>query len=958
MPTFTIRDKETGRTLTIRGDSAPTDAEISDLFASTEQPVEMERPRFTPSPYGVGGGVSVAPPPNLTEATSAMLRYGVPTVAALGTGGASLLAQAGIGALTAAGGEIGARAVAGEEVASREAAAEAAKAAAYNVIPVRRAAKIIENAASLGGGAALAEAVGGLVGGQLTSEEEAVRAAAESKIAEGGIVSSAIGAGFGGVGRVVGKLSSAAQENANKRAFLSEIGINNPALSQVIPEYAPLTNRMASRDANLANKLASTEANITKELFDIVGSVPTNSEVASKVSPLIQTANDAEAALKQARQQQTQAKARLSALEAAPVQSSNWQEAYETAAVEQLAAVRREAAAKFAAQQNFGSVASISSHADDLTRTITDLDSAVKDVSSALYSKTGLNGADEIVSREALLRSARSTLKDEVDSPVGKQIINAIENIGKVEEEAPELLSWNQFKNLRDEMSSKWASLDQNYVGRAEAKAGEVYRNMGSVLKRAIKDNIGPENAKAFNAAQDFWYNWSQTRDSNFTRSIFNPSRRIMKGEVVSGVTAPALEGVASDILSGNTQSIRGVINAIDLVGKYSPEAASSMRASVGQSLRGAMIDKYKNDPAGLIVALSDQSTKKDVMPFVQLAGFGSKRDLQLLATAVRKYEKADITPEVIDKALAAGDKVLGLGRGVVEKRAKDAAALAVAGVSEKASKRLADARNAAKAANIAADEANAVFNDTVNNPIFSVFTGRGKYTFSEEAGKVGQGTISDFVMKLSPESGQRFMGALRKKDPQFADLVSRKILADELYRISGIDREAKDAATKVDFDKLRRMFKPTLPQDVERSKHLRLIVGDVMDARMKRFLTAFDKAAPLLKEAKLIKQDTAAPVVSTAAGAAQPFIQIPGLSALGTAVIATRINKILDKPRFDLITYMATDPNFLTFAGKADKFSTAFKALPIQRSYLYLSNSALAGDMADEDASLGQPTR
>ncbi|MFN9956909.1 MAG: hypothetical protein ACK55I_27725, partial [bacterium] len=127
---------------------------------------------------------------------------------------------------------------------------------------------------------------------------------------------------------------------------------------------------------------ASTEANITKELFDIVGSVPTNSEVASKVSPLIQTANDAEAALKQARQQQTQAKARLSALEAAPVQSSNWQEAYETAALDQLAAVRREAAAKFAAQQNFGSVASISSHADDLTRTITDLDSAVKDVSS------------------------------------------------------------------------------------------------------------------------------------------------------------------------------------------------------------------------------------------------------------------------------------------------------------------------------------------------------------------------------------------------------------------------------------------------------------------------------------------------------------------------------------------------------------------------------------------------
>lgn len=958
MPTFTIRDKETGRTLTIRGDSAPTDSEIAELFSSTEQPIEAERPRFTPSPYGVGGGVSVAPPPNLTEATSAMLRYGVPTVAALGTGGASLLAQAGIGALTAAGGEMAARAVAGEDVSTQEAAAEAAKAAAYNVIPVRRAAKIIENAASLGGGAALAEAVGGLVGGQLTAEDEATRAAAEAKIAEGGIVSSAIGAGFGGVGRVVGKLSSVAQENANKRAFLNEIGIQSPALSQVIPEYAPLTNRMAARDVNLQNKLNSTEANITRELFDIVGSVPSNSDIAAKVVPLMQTADAAEAALKQARQQQAQAKARLTALEAAPVQSSNWQEAYETAALEQLAAVRREAAAKFAAQQNFGSVASIASHADDLTRTIVDLDGAVRDVSSALYSKTGLNGADEIVSREALLRSARSTLKDQVDSPVGKQIINAIENLGKVGDEAPELLSWNQFKNLRDEMSSKWASLDENYVGRAEALAGNVYKNMGSVLKRAIKDNIGPENAKAFNAAQDFWYNWSQTRDSNFTRSIFNSARRLTGGEVVSGVAVPTLEAVASGVLKGDVQAVGNLVRAVDLVGKYSPEAASSMRASVGQALRGAMIDKYRNDPSGLIVALSEQATKKDVMPFIQLAGFGDKKSLQTLATAVRKYDKADITPEVIDEALAAGDKILGLGRGVAKKKAQDAAALAIVGASEKASKKLADARNAAKAANLAADEATAVFNDTVNNPIFSVFTGRGKYTFSEEAGKVGKGTISDFVTKLSPEAGQRFMGALRQKDPQFAELVSRRILADELYRISQIDREAKDAATKVDFDKLRRMFKPTLPQDVDRAKHIRLLVGDVMDARMKRFLTNFEQAAPMLKEAKLIKQDTGAPIASTALGAAQPFINIPGLSSLGAAVLATRVGRILEKPRFDLLTYMATDPNFLTFTSKAERFSDAFRSLPLQRSYLYLSNAALAGDMADEDATLGQPTR
>jgi len=35
MPTFTIRDKETGRTVTIRGDSPPTESEIAEIFSST-----------------------------------------------------------------------------------------------------------------------------------------------------------------------------------------------------------------------------------------------------------------------------------------------------------------------------------------------------------------------------------------------------------------------------------------------------------------------------------------------------------------------------------------------------------------------------------------------------------------------------------------------------------------------------------------------------------------------------------------------------------------------------------------------------------------------------------------------------------------------------------------------------------------------------------------------------------
>lgn len=961
MPTFTIRDRSSGKTITVRGDNPPTEAEMSQLFASTEEvdvAAQDERPRFTPTPYGVGGGVSVAPPPNLEEATAATLRYGVPAIAALGTGGASLLAQAGAGTLTSFLGELGARGVEGQDVMSRESLAEAGKSAAYNAIPLRRAAKIMETAGTLAGGAALAEAVGGLISGELTSQDVDTSEAVKQQMLKSATIASGIGLGLSGISRVTGRILSSAQESAQRRALLEEIGIDKPVLSQIYSEYAPITNRMAAVDKEIGNKIASTESQITKELFDRVGDIPTNSEIAQKVVPLMQKADEAELALRQANARKSQAKTRLDALEANPAQTADWQSAYEAAALEQLDAARKKAAAKFAAQQGFGDAASIASHADDLTRTIIDLDDSIRGVSSALYTKTGLNPAQPVVSREKLIRSARATLKDEVDSPVGQQIIAAIENVGKVGDEVPELISWNQFKNLRDEMATRLADFSAPYKGRSEALASDVYSNLGGVFRDSIKDTVGPEGLKAYDAAQKFWRGWTGTRDSNFTKGVFGAERKLDPSgrRIVSGISEATLRDISEGILKGEIQSIRNLTSAIDLVKKYSPEAANSMRASVGRSVRGALIDKYKNDPAGLIVALSEQASKADVLPFIQLAGFGSKKNLDNLAKVVRKYEKSDLTAEVIESALEAGDVVLGLGRGVAQKRAKDAAALAIVGASEKASKKLSDARNAAKAANLSADEANAVFTETVNNPLFSVFTGRGKYTFSEEAGKVGKGTISDFVMSLSPDAGQRFMGAFRQKDPQFADLISRKILADELYRISGIDRGAVDAATKIDFDKLRRLFNPTTPQDIERSKHLRLIVGDVFDTRIKTFLKAFEKASPELKLAELIKRDPNAPVASTLLGAAQPQLQIPGLSSLGAAVLATRIGRILEKPRFDLLTYMATDPNFLKIATKADKFSKAIGTLPLERTYVYLANSALTNDMADVDSRFIQP--
>lgn len=936
-----------GRTYTWDKPNPPTQADIDALIAYDAKQ-GGEAPQFAATPYGIGAGMK--PSPYLQETTEMALRYGVPAVAAMGTMGASIPIQMAAGLAAGVSGEAGARGAAGQGVLTPQGMGEVTKAGVLGMIPLRAGAKVLETAATMGAGSALAEALGASVAGQ----------EAEDRPLVAGSLAAAAGTGMGFAGKLAGKISTSAAQNATLQGYLRDVGVEKPALPQIISEYAPMANRQAAGNPALANQLASTESQITKQLFDLVGDVPSNSEIAAKMAPLAEAATRTEAALKQAKTEYANSTARLAALEAQPQQTAAYQEAYESAALSKLLAARKQAAATFAAQQNFGDAASIGAHANDLTRGVVDLDKAVKDVSSALYSKTGLDGASDIVSRSDLMAAAQRSLQDQATSPVGLAILNAIENIGKVDGVAPERLSWNQFKNLRDEMSSKWASLDENYVNRAEALAGNVYKDLGGTFREAVRRGMGDEKADAFDAAQRFWYEWSQTRSSNFTRPIFQAPRVIMdragRQEVVSGITESSLNGLAKGLLEGKAQALSNIDGAIRLVGQYSPEAANNIKATVGRAMRGALIDQYRNDPAGLVTALAEQVQKADVRPFIELTGFGNKDKLLELSKAMRSFKKEDLTPGVIEEALAASAPAMGLKTAVVMQEVKDAAAASVVGATQKATQKLEAARNRAIRAGISLNDLQNEYNQVLNNPIMSVFTGRGTYKFSEEAGKVGKGTISDFVMNLGPDAGQRFMGALRQKDPQIAELVSRKLLADELYKISGIERKAKDATSKVDLDKLRRMYRPSLPQDKERAKQLEKLVGDAFYSRFNRFFTSLEKALPTLKEANLVTRDTAAPILSTVAGAAQPAIQIPGVSALGASVLVTRLGRILEKPYFDLLTYMATDPGFLSAAAKGENFAAAIKSLPVQRGYLYLSNKALATDMAEVDEEAKRP--
>ena len=869
-------------------------------------------------------------------------RYGIPIGAAVATGGMSLPLQAAIGFGAGALGEAAALGLEGKSLATPESAGEVAKSAVLSSTVVRPAAKVLESAAVMGGFSALAEATGNLVAGREISQN----------VLQSTAVPAVAGAGIGMLGRLGAKYSDVAQRNAERRQWFSEVGIKQPTAGMLEPDLANLERVVARDNPELANRRNSTESFIMSDFYDRLGAIPSNQVMADSFGNIVGRMDEASAAMKQANQAYADAQAKaVAAREAAQVDPVAAQELFEQAAVEKLNANRQRAAAAVFAAKVAGPKVSLTAYADELTSGLLQLDDTVSTVSRGLYGKTGLKETEEIVSREDLLRSAKATLGGQSSSTAGKRILDAIENLGKTEgdEAAPEMLSWVQFQDLRDEMSRRFGNENDKYLNRAEALASRVYTNLGDVFREAIGTAKGTEAATAYDAAKDFWMNWSQLRDSNFGRSIFQiPKRAAQDKTIRSGLTVETLKDVGNKILDGDIQTLRTVNDAIRLVAGHEPQSAELVRATVGRALRGSIEEQYVNRPIDLVEKLAAMGKKEDVSPYLRLAGFDPDKAAALLP-AVKKYSKADLSPDIIKNALESQDVALGLARGVMERQLRDSAAYAAIGQKQKSIDLLKRADKAAKDAGIAEQDARTLYSQVSANPLLAAFSGKGGYSLSKEGGVVGEGSISHLIMSLGPDAGARMMGELRRVNPELATLVSRKVIADELYRITGVQRNAKEATSKIDVAALRKFYKPEVPQDIERLEQIKRIAGSAMTGRVQTFFSNLEKVYDKLQEGQFMR-GSQSEAAATAAGLAGVLIKIPGLSALGAYALVRRIDRLFFKKKYDILSYFATDPSFVAAAANTKKWHEIMSSMPVRRAYLYTQHRGLADDMASDD--------
>jgi hypothetical protein len=286
---------------------AEIERELNQLETSDQQDLERLEAREMARlrAEARSGGMSAGPigPEAEKKIGKAALRYGVPVVAGIATGGASIPAQIAAGATAAGLGEAGAQTVEnvaeGKEYRPREILGAT----------VRGAAPVFKGAYGLPktiGAAGLAGGLGGLAEGK-------------GPLKEAGIQAGAVGA-LGTIGKVAGGLGDFFQSGASRAADIERIGPGVRAtVGQAFPEFAGLESRVASQtgsqeltqqlsdQANAVARAVQTSAGVPAETYsDLTRRIATTlgnlgPDTSARLANEAQSVNSAFAAVEKAR---------------------------------------------------------------------------------------------------------------------------------------------------------------------------------------------------------------------------------------------------------------------------------------------------------------------------------------------------------------------------------------------------------------------------------------------------------------------------------------------------------------------------------------------------------------------------------------------------------------------------------------------------------------------------------
>ena len=668
MPTYIVRDPQSGKTLSLTGDSPPTEAELEQLFASQGgQPATAESPDLLPArPQPVSSITGMTPSEaqargeagaarlaeNAIETAKAtpgaVARYGIPVAAGIATGGMGFLPAAGYGLLAGVGGELAAQ---GMDVAlgrpgarnleelGREVGASGLVGAVVP-IPLRAAGAaakpvgqaVVNFLTNAGAITAANEAANWLRTGDIKAPK-----GIEEYLTRFGPAVALSGAGtFISTSVARQEARIARQVEAREALFGAE-----PALGYVAPGLAEFEAKVYQKGSAKAREvLNNMSVNIGPAIKrELIDGAPNPSDVAKKLIPYVQP-------LKELRQQAEEATAKATSLagQAADASASNAIFAAKVAEEANMAAVQ---AVKTRALAYEGAEKMLGDGITDVSQVATGVrkermmemaDAAQKSVAlglGQLYDTANLAGSAPVASVDAVRKNIRTMVRNKVHAGEIEEMLDvALKKPGVLTNAGN--LTLDGYRSIRDSISEGLVKAGQPRSA-AAAKAGQAYHAAQSASDSFIAKVYPEETVNAF-------------RKANKAAAAVYESDAGLIDDLRAGNVKGILELIETEGMGPAVKQIQSYVTALSGTGDDASRAAArQFSRSVAGSIRDHLVDTSLRLGEGIddaaraldtakLVRRVDALRQKGMSP--EALGFPNAESVQALA-------RVSATPEM-----------------------------------------------------------------------------------------------------------------------------------------------------------------------------------------------------------------------------------------------------------------------------------------------------------------------
>lgn len=647
MPTFTVTDPSSGRSVTLEGDSAPNEQELEQVFSSLpaqqapapqEQPIAQQpaaQPQLAPvqqtqepSRFGQMLSMGMQTSPDRRARNKARADAVEPTAVRIGaaltapviapTLGLGLAGTAGLAGMTSAIGEGVASNMEGRP--NPEFFGNMAQAGLAGAVGGPTAAGVGAPSRSILGtvmtglqeGAEVgAQAYTGSVAGDLASrmiQGEDFRLGDVLKENQG---SAAIGSALGltaGTGRVVGQTLKYVDDN---RRALASVNVKNPTAGMVLTNdpnslIAKAERRLLTSNPEFRQQVQDSLSKVGLNLDDVARETPRMDELAKALTPYAQ---DLSALSQQAETARENARVAMERLNGAKLATGV---ASEADLLNAQNAIFQKIGADSAMIDMLGTVAPDVAPLQKASETIIGNIESLLDVKSQIanqkYAASGVDAKQALFDSNRLVSAAAKAIAPLGNPSTKEEVLGLLNNYrkeatgvqllgpdGRPLPAPPKQYSLEELREIKTYLSDKMTPASGRLSTGAQNVINQAYDAINKEATGVIGEALGPESAARFADAQQYYAQFSDAYGNSLLRQLENPEQR-----------ATAIQTVANGIANTDFSQFKAYQDLVKAVYRDAPSVGNLAAVPLKQAVKVAMFNSARDGTRINIKRLAD----------------------------------------------------------------------------------------------------------------------------------------------------------------------------------------------------------------------------------------------------------------------------------------------------------------------------------------------------------------